>query len=75
MQVRQRECQSIGYARRRTGDWFLDTGSIPVRSTHKLYKNKSARGSVYFLCNRKRCPIKNVIARCYEAHSGTKIGD
>lgn len=31
----QRECQIMNYARRRTGDWFLDTGSIPVRSTIK----------------------------------------
>lgn len=74
MQVRRRECQSIGYARRRTGDWFLDTGSIPVRSTHKLYKNKSARGSVYFF-HKKLRPMKNTIAHCYEAFSGTIIGD
>ena len=26
----QRECQIMNYARRRTGDWFLDTGSTPV---------------------------------------------
>nr|DAV78784.1 MAG TPA: hypothetical protein [Caudoviricetes sp.] len=34
-QVWRRECQNIGYTRRRTGDWFLDTGSTPVRSTSK----------------------------------------
>ena len=34
-QVWRRECQNIGYTRRRTGDWFLDTGSTPVRSTPK----------------------------------------
>ena len=28
----QRECQIMNYARRRTGDWFLDTGSTPVYS-------------------------------------------
>lgn len=27
--------KNTGYARRRTGDWFLDTGSTPVRSTRK----------------------------------------
>ena len=27
-----RECQKINYTRRRTGNWFLDTGSIPVWS-------------------------------------------
>ena len=26
----QREYQIMNYARRRTGDWFLDTGSTPV---------------------------------------------
>ena len=34
IQALQRECQRINYARRRTGDWFLDTGSIPVWSTY-----------------------------------------
>ena len=29
----QRECKRTNYARRRTGDWFLDTGSTPVWST------------------------------------------
>jgi len=29
----RRECQSIGYTRRRAGNWFLDRGSIPLRST------------------------------------------
>ena len=31
----QRECQIMNYARRRTGDWFLDTGSTPVWSTKR----------------------------------------
>ena len=30
-----RIAEIIRYARRRTGDWFLDTGSTPVRSTGK----------------------------------------
>ncbi len=36
VRVRRRECKSADYTRRRAGDWFLDTGSIPVRSIVKV---------------------------------------
>jgi len=31
-----RECQWTNYDSRRTGNWFLDTGSNPVCSTQKV---------------------------------------
>ena len=46
-QVWRRECQNIGYTRRRTGDWFLDTGSTPVRSTYQLCDEPTIRIMLY----------------------------
>ena len=43
----QRECQIMNYARRRTGDWFLDTGSTPVRSTYQLCDEPTIRIMLY----------------------------
>lgn len=36
--------ETISYTRRRTGDWFLDTGSTPVRST-LLWKESEEKGT------------------------------
>ena len=51
----QRECFSIDYARRSTGERSLDTGSIPVYST---------------LTSARRIPgIRHFLSKLYIAHS------
>ena len=49
---RWRECQITDYDSRRTGDWFSDRGSIPLRSTYKNLEKSSVyaglRGSYFF---------------------------
>ena len=51
----QRECQTTDYARRSTVEGSLDTGSIPVYSTHT--KGTLRRKAVFVPILQNICPL------------------
>ena len=61
-----RECQRIDYDSRRTGDWFSDRGSIPLRST-----KSTVYDGTFLISRESKWPKPGI--RC--AASGEEIAD